>query len=77
MVSERVAALRRRMKEAGVDAYYIPTDDFHGSEYVGSYFKCPGVYFRVYPVLPVRRWCWPTRPGCGRMPGISSRPRSS
>lgn len=40
MVSERVAALRRRMKEAGVDAYYIPTDDFHGSEYVGSYFKC-------------------------------------
>lgn len=28
------------MKETGIDAYLIPTDDFHGSEYVGEYFKC-------------------------------------
>ncbi len=39
-VKERVAALRVRMKETGIDAYLIPTDDFHGSEYVGEYFKC-------------------------------------
>lgn len=23
-----------------IDAYLVPTDDFHGSEYVGDYFKC-------------------------------------
>lgn len=39
-VPERLAALRQKMKEAGVDAYLVPTDDFHGSEYVGEYFKC-------------------------------------
>lgn len=39
-VKERVAALRTRMKETGIDAYLVPTDDFHGSEYVGEYFKC-------------------------------------
>lgn len=39
-VKERVAALHARMKETGIDAYLIPTDDFHGSEYVGEYFKC-------------------------------------
>ena len=32
--------LRLAMKEAGIDAYVIPTDDFHGSEYVGEYFCC-------------------------------------
>jgi len=39
-ITERLAALRRLMKERGVDAYYIPSDDFHGSEYVGEHFKC-------------------------------------
>lgn len=28
------------MRETGVDACLIPTSDFHGSEYVGDYFKC-------------------------------------
>ncbi len=32
--------LRRRMQEVQVDAYLIPTTDFHGSEYVNAYFKC-------------------------------------
>lgn len=32
--------LRNRMAHYGVDAYIIPTDDFHGSEYVGDYFRC-------------------------------------
>ena len=36
---EQLAALRRRMAEEGVNAYLIPTDDFHSSEYVSDYFK--------------------------------------
>lgn len=39
-VTERLSALRALMKEKGVDAYLVPTDDFHASEYVGDYFKC-------------------------------------
>lgn len=39
-VTERLSALRNLMKEKGVDAYLVPTDDFHASEYVGDYFKC-------------------------------------
>ncbi|MCC8044614.1 MAG: aminopeptidase P family protein [Clostridiales bacterium] len=40
MIDERIEALRARMAENKVDAYLVPTDDFHGSEYVGEYFKC-------------------------------------
>lgn len=40
VIQERLAALRKVMTEKGVDAYLIPTDDFHSSEYVGDYFKC-------------------------------------
>ena len=39
-VPERLAAMRQKMEENGIDAYLVPTDDFHGSEYVGDYFKC-------------------------------------
>ena len=39
-VSEKLAALRRLMTQEKIDAYLIPTDDFHMSEYVGDYFKC-------------------------------------
>ena len=28
------------MSEKGIDAYLVPTDDFHASEYVGDHFKC-------------------------------------
>ena len=38
-LSDRIEQLRKKMKKAGVDAYYIPTSDFHGSEYVNDYFK--------------------------------------
>ena len=37
---EQLTALRRLMAAGGIDAYLVPTDDFHGSEYVGDYFKC-------------------------------------
>lgn len=40
MIQERLAALRSLMKQHQVDAYLVPTDDFHCSEYVGEYFKC-------------------------------------
>ena len=40
MIPERLADLRSLMKEHKVDAYLVPTDDFHCSEYVGEYFKC-------------------------------------
>ena len=36
---EELCCLRERMQEESVDAYLIMTDDFHGSEYVGDYFK--------------------------------------
>lgn len=38
-VTERIQALRELMKEHQFDAYLIPTDDNHQSEYVGEYFK--------------------------------------
>lgn len=42
-ISQRISALRKEMKHAGVDFYLIPTADYHQSEYVGDYFK-----FREY-----------------------------
>lgn len=36
---ERVEELRKLMAEKNVDAYVIPTADFHASEYVGEHFK--------------------------------------
>ena len=35
-----LTTLRGAMQAAGIDAYVVPTDDFHGSEYAGDYFKC-------------------------------------
>lgn len=39
MDSKRITALRAIMKRDGIDYYYIPTADFHESEYVVEYFK--------------------------------------
>lgn len=38
-VAERVSKLRALMAERGIDAYVVPTADFHQSEYVGEHFK--------------------------------------
>ncbi len=43
MIKERIQHLRALMAENHMDAYIIPTADFHESEYVGDYFKA-----RVY-----------------------------
>lgn len=40
MIKERLEKLRGLMAERNIDAYMIPTSDFHESEYVGNYFKC-------------------------------------
>lgn len=39
IVAERIARLRSLMAEKGIDAYVVPTADFHQSEYVGEHFK--------------------------------------
>lgn len=39
MVKERMNKLRQLMAKEHMDAYIIPTNDFHLSEYTGAYFK--------------------------------------
>lgn len=39
-ISEKLDKLRSCMKKKGIDVYYIPTNDYHNSEYVGDFFKC-------------------------------------
>ena len=38
-INERLKSLRKLMKEKGIDAYVVPTQDPHGSEYVAEYYK--------------------------------------
>ncbi len=35
----RLEKLRGMMKQEGIDAWIVPTDDYHGSEYVAEYFQ--------------------------------------
>lgn len=37
---EQLTKIRALMAARHIDAYLIPTTDFHGSEYVNDYFKC-------------------------------------
>lgn len=39
-ISERLANFRAVMKEHELAAYYVPTNDYHRSEYVDDFFKC-------------------------------------
>ena len=39
MVQERLEALRAQMRKKGIDAWLIPSADYHGSEYAGEHFK--------------------------------------
>jgi len=38
IIQQRITALRAAMAKKGLDACYIPTADYHLSEYVGDYF---------------------------------------
>ena len=48
-ITERLNVLRELMKEKKIDAYLVPTDDFHGSEYVGDYLNVE-IYHRFYRI---------------------------
>ncbi len=39
IIQDRLALLRAKMQEKGIDYYMMPTADFHSSEYVSDYFK--------------------------------------
>ncbi len=39
-VIERLAMLRGMMAAFGIQAYYVPSNDYHGSEYIDDFFKC-------------------------------------
>ena len=39
MVKKRLGQVREVMRQKQIDAYLIPTADFHQSEYVGDYFQ--------------------------------------
>jgi len=39
-IHERISALRILMEETGLDAYIIPSEDPHGSEYVPPHWQC-------------------------------------
>lgn len=39
IIQHRLARLRAKMRENGMDYYMMPTADFHNSEYVNDYFK--------------------------------------
>lgn len=73
---KELTALRKAMTAAGVDIYVIPTDDFHGSEYVGDYFRCRAHVSGF--TGSAARW-WPRRigQGSGQMGGIFYRLPSS
>ena len=38
-IQARLAALRAEMAKRGIDLYVVSSSDFHGSEYIGAYFK--------------------------------------
>ncbi|MBP7349106.1 MAG: aminopeptidase P family N-terminal domain-containing protein [Butyrivibrio sp.] len=38
-IMDRLAILRSKMEEDGIDYYMIPTSDFHNSEYAADFFK--------------------------------------
>lgn len=40
IIQNRISQLREEMKKTKIDAYLIPSDDDHASEYVNDHFKC-------------------------------------
>lgn len=39
-IAKRIASLQELMRERRIDAYLVPTSDYHESEYVGEHFAC-------------------------------------
>ena len=38
-MKKEVLELREKMKENGIDVYFVPSGDYHSSEYVNDFFK--------------------------------------
>ncbi len=38
-MKKEIVGLRKLMAEEGIDAYFVPSGDFHGSEYVNAHFR--------------------------------------
>ena len=38
-MKKEIVELRKLMASDGIDAYYVPSGDFHGSEYVNAFFR--------------------------------------
>ena len=38
-MKREIIELRKLMEEEGIDAYFVPSGDFHGSEYVNAFFR--------------------------------------
>lgn len=38
-MKKEIISLRKLMAEEGIDAYFVPSGDFHGSEYVNAFFR--------------------------------------
>lgn len=38
-MKQEILTLREKMEREGIDVYYVPSGDFHASEYVNDYFK--------------------------------------
>ena len=72
-VTERITALRKQMKEKGIDAYLVPTDDFHGSEIILN----AGNILPDLPVLPELLSSCRIWRDSGQTEDILSRPHSS
>jgi len=39
-MKKEIVELREKMNENGIDLYYVPSGDYHSSEYVNDFFKC-------------------------------------
>lgn len=74
--AEKLQLLRRRMQEQGMDAYVVVTDDFHGSEYVGDYFKARE-YLSGFTGSAGTLVVLPDSAACGRTDGTFCRRRIS
>lgn len=40
VIAKRIRQLQKMMRERRIDAYLVPTSDYHESEYVGAHFAC-------------------------------------
>lgn len=39
-IAKRIGQLQKMIRERRIDAYLVPTSDYHESEYVGAHFAC-------------------------------------